>query len=82
MTNEEHSLLEAQILIQKVSDEAYYKGYCMGATLYYDFMYPGPGSTVGHYHSTSPRNAYIQFLNLFSRTYMPKTYHQKGLFDE
>lgn len=81
MTNEEHNFLEAQILVQKVSDEAYYKGYCMGANLYYDALYNGM-SISGPSSLLSVTCAYAEFLNLFSRTYMPKTYHQKGLFDE
>ena len=81
MNNEEHNFFEAQRLVQKVADEAYYKGYCMGASLYYDALYnglhvSGPASLL------SVTSAYAAFLNLFSGTYMPKMYHQKGLFDE
>lgn len=82
MNNEQHKVMEAQDLLQQIADESYFRGYCMGSVMYYDFLYNGMSCTVGHSYSTSPYNAYIHFLNAFSGTYMPKTYHHGGIFGE
>lgn len=83
MSNEEKIITVEETKLadwaRDVADESYFRGFQSGSTAYYDifiFAHNNPLVNAGAFPDMGALGSYVQFLNVFSGMYMPKTYHR------